>query len=168
MQTLFVPDPPFVCTTRTQMCAHVNDPMPTSRNFFKNSRISSKDEIRSDIFSCPSATHEKFRLLSQGKESSHSTAYPSFSLLLCAVFSCFQPYHRLCEAYSFTTYIYTGSLTCAEIWVRAVHTKEGGVGQAQTRLNKNDSSREGLTKNCSSLTLPRQGIEPKEVRVYRI
>ena len=41
-------------------------------------------------FSGPNAMHRKFRLLSEGKASSHSTALPSFfCFFLCAVFSCF-------------------------------------------------------------------------------
>ena len=47
-----------------------------------------------------------------------------------------------------------GSLTCAQIWVRAAHTKGG---QAQASLHK---SRLGGTEELS-LTLPRQGIEPR-------
>ena len=47
-----------------------------------------------------------------------------------------------------------GSLTCAQIWVRAVHTKGG---QGQTSLHK---SWLGGTDKLF-LTLPRQGIEPR-------
>ena len=49
--------------------------------------------------------------------------------------------------------MHMGCLTCAQIWVRVVHTKGD---QAQTRLHK--SWLGGTEKLC--LTLPRQGIEP--------
>ena len=72
----------------------------------------------------------KFGLLSLKKVSNHSTALPSF-LFFVFLFSYFRATD--CEAYSFTTDGYMRSLTCAQIWVRAVHTKEG---QAQTSLHK--------------------------------
>ena len=47
------------------------------------------------------------------------------------------------------------SLTCAQISVRAVHTK---AGEAQTNLYKTRFG--GIEEKKLSLTLPRQGIEP--------
>ena len=50
-----------------------------------------------------------------------------------------------------------GSLTCAQIWVRVVHTK---LGQAQTSLHVLTWTVGGGTEKLS-LTLPCQGIEPR-------
>ena len=52
-----------------------------------------------------------------------------------------------------------GSLTCAHIWVRAVHTKEGQAhyksAQESGTVKREDRGTEKLP-----FTLPRQGIEP--------
>ena len=63
-----------------------------------------------------------------------------------------------CEAY-FLRQMDMGSLTCAQIWVRAVHTKRV---QAQRDLHK---SRLGGTEKLSS-TLSLQGIEPMVFGFY--
>ena len=93
--------------------------------------------------------HGKFMLLSPGKASSHSMhgATQLFSFLsLSAVFSCFHTSGY--GAYSFATDVYIGSLTCAQIWVCAVHTKGG---QAQTSLHK--------SWNCT-IPCPARGSNP--------
>ena len=66
--------------------------------------------------------HGQIGLLSPWKASSHSTVLPSFFVLLCAVFSCL--YATGCEAYiRLLRQMDMGSLTCAQMWVRAEHRK---------------------------------------------
>ena len=75
--------------------------------------------------------HGKFGLLSPGKVTSHSTALPR----------CFFPHYVQCFRVSIPPAVRLtllrqmdmGSLTCAQIWVLAVHAKGG---QAQTSLHK--------------------------------
>ena len=83
------------------------------------------------------------------KASSHITALPLFKNLPCVSFLVSIP-----QAVRPTVFRQMGSLTCAQMWVRSVHTK--GV-QVQTSLHK---SWLGGTEQLS-LTLPRQGIEPR-------
>ena len=52
--------------------------------------------------------------------------YPGCLLLLCAMFSCFHT--TGCEAYTLLRPMDMGSLTCAQIRARAVHTKEERSG----------------------------------------
>ena len=76
------------------------------------------------------------------KASSHSTALPSFIYFLVSLRAVFSRFHTTCcAADSFTTDGYTGSLTCAPIWVRAVHTK-GGSG---TNKSAQELTRRGKT-----------------------
>ena len=50
-----------------------------------------------------------------------------------------------------------GSLSCAQIWVRAVHTKRGsGINKSAQELTRRDSRK----KTTAPPTLPHQGIEP--------
>ena len=91
--------------------------------------------------------HGQIGLLFPWKASSHSTVLPSFFVLLCAVFSCFCA--SGCEAYiRLLRQMDMGSLTCAQMWVRVVHTR-----QAHTSLHK--SWLGGIEK------LPLQGVEPR-------
>ena len=69
-----------------------------------------------------------------------------------AVFLCDQT--TGCEAYTLLRQMDMGSLTSAQTWVHAVHTKGG---QAQTNLHKSWLC--GIQK--LPLTLPCQGIEPR-------
>ena len=104
--------------------------------------------------------HWKFGLLSPGKASSHSTALPIFSCVF--PFCCVQRFRVFIRPVMRPTLLWQmdmGSLTCARIWVRAVHTK---AGQAQRSLHK--SWLWGTEK--LSLTLPRRRIEPRAVFVF--
>ena len=95
-----------------------------------------KNEIRLDKPSCPSGVYAKFGLLPQGKVSSPSTALPNFFCFthVCSVFVF--PYHRLWELLFYDRWIW-GSLTCAQLWMRAVHTRGGlWVGFTSTNLSR--------------------------------
>ena len=93
--------------------------------------------------------HRKFELLSPGKMSSQSAALPSFFFWLF-----FSPCDSIPPAVRPTLLqqMDMGSLTCAHILVRAIHTKGG---QAQTSLHK--SWLVGIEKLF--FTLPCQGVK---------
>ena len=85
----------------------------------------------------------KFGLLSPGKPSSHSTTLPSFFS------SCEQRFRVSIPPAVMPTILRQmdlGYLTCAQMWMRTVHTK-GGQAQTNLRTRVDDSERQ---KNCSS------------------
>ena len=90
---------------------------------------------------------------SQGKPAAIVRRYPSFFFFF---FFCVQ-YFRVsippAVRPTLLRHMDMGPLTCAQIWVRAVHTKGD---QAQTSLHKNGQKTEKL-----SLTLPRPGTVPR-------
>ena len=68
--------------------------------------------------------HGKFRLISQGKASSHSMALPNFwGFFLCAVF--------LCSVIHRTLTWNTGFLTCIRSYVMRAYTQHGGGAHRQ-------------------------------------
>ena len=102
----------------------------------------------------------------------------SFELVLCLQYFCVTIPPAVTP--SLLRQMDTGSLTCVQTWVCAVHTKrrEGGAGrgggwgggvgggsggQAQTNLRK--SCLGGINLKKLSLTLLRQGIEPRVLGV---
>ena len=103
-----------------------------------------------------SSMQGEFWLFYPGKVRSHSTALPSFFVVV-VVLPCVQCFRVSIPRFVRPTLLRQmnmASLTCAQIWVRAVHTKGS---QAQTCLRK--SWLGGIGKQY--LPLPRQGIEPR-------
>ena len=96
--------------------------------------------------------HIKFRLPSPGKPAAIARRYPPFFSFSCV--QCLNVSIPPAVRPNLLRQMDLGSLTCAQSWVRAVHTKGG---QAQTSLHK---SWLGGTEKLSH-TLPRQGIEPR-------
>ena len=85
--------------------------------------------------------HRKFGQPSPGKMSSHSAVLPSFFFFTCAVFSCFHTTGCELGLLFFILQMDMGSLTCAQMWVRAIHTKTNKSAQVLTQRGQ---------KNCSS------------------
>ena len=108
--------------------------------------------------------HRKFELLPPGKAGSHSTALPSFFLLLFSCVQCFRVSIPPAVRPTLLRQMDMGSLTCAQICLRAVHMK--GLVRHKQVCTRVDS--EGQKKLF--LALPHQGIEPRvfgfELKLY--
>ena len=81
--------------------------------------------------------HAKFWLLPPGKASSHSTGYPAF-VFSCAVFSCLR-LHPPAVRPTLVRQMDMGYLTCAQVCLRAVHTKGGGAVRHKQVCTRVDS-----------------------------
>ena len=112
----------------------------------------------------------KFGVLSPGKVNSHSTALSRSPrpLPMCAVFLCFHTTD--CEACSFTTYGFR--IFNVRITVGACRRHEGGSGKNKSAQELTRRDRQSVSHPAPpgdrtqtdnlSLTLPRQGIEPRQ------
>ena len=100
--------------------------------------------------------HGKFRLLSPGKVSSHSTALPSFCFFLSAVCVFFYIAEAVRPTLLRQTDVY-GIFNVRTNWVLAAVRMKGG--QAQTSLHK-----KSLRRTEKTVLLPHQGIK---TRVFR-
>ena len=101
---------------------------------------------------CPSAVHGMFGLLN-GKRAAIVRRYPAF---FCAFFSCLQ-----CSCVcvppavrpALLRHTDTGSLTCAQIWVLAVHTKSAQELTRRDRKKHRSSPCRARGSNPGSLDL---------------
>ena len=130
---------PMPCTGNSSCFPHT--PTASHHNIF--------DPEKPTMFSCaPDADGVRTSDLESDALSTELPPHP-----MCAVFSCFHIPSAVRP--TLLRQIGMGSLTCAQIWVRAVHTNGG---QVQTSLHK---SWPGWPEKLLFLTMPRQGIEPR-------
>ena len=114
---------------------------------------------RKKQLSCPSAmaAWKLWCAFLGGKRAALVQPYPS---VFCSFFPCHAcsifvfPYISLAVRPTLLSQMNMGSLTCAQIWVHAIHTRGVWHKQVCTRVDS-----EGQ-KNCSS-PFPRHGIEPR-------
>ena len=110
-------------------------------------------DIRLDNCLMSQCNARNIRAAFKGKASSHSKALPSLSPV-CSI-SCV---HTTYSRPTLLRQLNIGSLTCAQIWVRAVQIKREGGGGAGTNKSALELTRKDRRM---PLTLPHQGVEPR-------